>query len=395
MYLSRLGAIGIAVTFALAGCGGGGGSTVPALPVAPTPSANNGGTTQSFNPSTVKITEIAVPPQAPICSGGRCESGPLNPNVIDVSSDGSVYFGAKSPYGGVPASYGLIRYAGGSFTETMPFGSASDVEVGGVDAIDAHDQPTVIWSSAEWHLPSALPQGDNMECGGSGGTASDCPYGGAAPGVLGSYDYSIEVATDGRVWVGGSAQPGGNATASQAQLPNVPSVLYAFSIDFAKGPNAHIWGLLEGLASNHVPILFEFSASCAVLNSYPLPAGSQISGDHALIEGADGALWFADSGKNAIGRMTAGGQLHEYTIPTANSGVMNIALASDGGMWFTEAAANKVGRIDTTGHISEFNVPTPNAGVQAIAAPPSQSSCNPSQIWFTESNANKIASITY
>jgi virginiamycin B lyase len=213
--------------------------------------------------------------------------------------------------------------------------------------------------------------------------------------LLGGYTYSIQVASDGQVWTGGSEEPGGAASASPAKLPNTPNVAFAQSIDFTKGPNGHIWGLLAYLSSGYVPVLFEFSPTGDVLNSYPLPQGSQISGDHALIAGADGALWFADSGTNAIGRMTASGQLHEYPIPTANSGVMNIALAPDGGMWFTEANANKIGRIDTSGNIYEFNVPTANAGLSAIAAPPSPSSCNPSQVWFTETNANKIASITY
>jgi virginiamycin B lyase len=95
-------------------------------------------------------------------------------------------------------------------------------------------------------------------------------------------------------------------------------------------------------------------------------------------------LWFADAGNNAIGRMSRSGQLTEFP-----------ALAPDGGMWFTESSANKIGRIDTSGKIYEFNVPTPNAHPAGIAAPPTPSSCNPSQVWFTEANSNKIASITY
>lgn len=388
MHRSVLGVIGIFFVFAFSGCGGsGGGSTTAPVPAVAVPPTNTGGSAQRFNPANAKISEVLIPAQPQIGGG----TGQVQPGTIDVASDGSVYFGQSN--GTSPAPFGLFRYAGGTFTETIPFGGSQNVFVGGVEAIDAHDLPTVFWSSVYWQLPNAIPQGDNLECGGNGGTATPCSFAATMP--LNGYILSMLIGPGGTLWAGGSGAPGGVAIASPAQLPSDTNALYANGVDLAKGPNGHVWGLLSNVGGGRNPEVYEFSAGGSLLNTYQLRAGTQVFGNHALIQGADGALWFTDAGHNAIGRITASGSLTEYPIPTSNSIPWDIALAADGGMWFTESNAAKIGRIDTTGKIYEFNVPTADARPTAIAAPPAPSSCNPSQVWFTEYNTGKIASITY
>jgi virginiamycin B lyase len=102
-----------------------------------------------------------------------------------------------------------------------------------------------------------------------------------------------------------------------------------------------------------------------------------------IVEGADGALWFTELRGNAIGRLTTGGELTEYPLPTADAFLADITAGPDGALWFTESSGNKIGRITTSGEITEYELPA-DAMPGAIVAGPDGA------LWFTEVNANKI-----
>ncbi|HEX8036911.1 MAG TPA: SMP-30/gluconolactonase/LRE family protein [Ktedonobacterales bacterium] len=74
----------------------------------------------------------------------------------------------------------------------------------------------------------------------------------------------------------------------------------------------------------------------------------------SIIAGADGNLWFTDPGANAIERITPGGHVQAFAVPTANSGVYGIARAADGILWFTEQNAIRIGSVDTSGKITDY-----------------------------------------
>lgn len=61
-----------------------------------------------------------------------------------------------------------------------------------------------------------------------------------------------------------------------------------------------------------------------------------------ITTGPDGALWFAD-GDDKIGRITIGGTITEYPVPTAGSIPQGVALGSDGRIWY--AGAGKIERV--------------------------------------------------
>jgi virginiamycin B lyase len=91
----------------------------------------------------------------------------------------------------------------------------------------------------------------------------------------------------------------------------------------------------------------------------------------------------------ASGALTPGALIiHEYAIPTRNSGALYIVSGNGTDLWFTENSANKIARILPNGKISEFTIPSRNSEPVAIAAGPGQ------KLWFTEYFANKIGSIT-
>ena len=76
--------------------------------------------------------------------------------------------------------------------------------------------------------------------------------------------------------------------------------------------------------------------------------------------GPDGALWFAESAGNSIGRITTSGLIAEFPLPTPHSIPRLLTLGADGAMWFTERA-DRIGRITMSGAIAEFIVPTADA----------------------------------
>jgi len=330
-----------------------------------------------FNPASVHVTEVPIPVESP------ADDGPVYPSVIDVGTDGSVYFGQLNTSEAIFGNFGIFRYSGGGIVQTLPF-PQQNMTAGGVDAIDAHDSPTVVWSSTYKDNSQILAFGDNLECGANGNVASACSFSGLA-----GFIYSLVVARDGTVWTAGANCCGAGAGAYPAQFPSDAAANSSIAI-LANGPNSHVWGLLEPSGP-----MYEFDSNGAVLNTYELLPGSTLQGIDVLVQGPDGNLWFTDAGHNAIARMTPSGVITEFPIPTANSGVESIAVSTDGALWFTETTASKVGRIDITGKIYDFTLPTPNAGPTAIAPAPPLAPATAGRLWFTETSANKIASITY
>jgi len=61
-----------------------------------------------------------------------------------------------------------------------------------------------------------------------------------------------------------------------------------------------------------------------------------------------------------------------------------ITVGPDGNLWFTETNFNKIGRITPAGGITEFTIPTASSFPFGITAGPD------GNLWFTEADGNKI-----
>ena len=95
------------------------------------------------------------------------------------------------------------------------------------------------------------------------------------------------------------------------------------------------------------------AATPAGLVSFGLPTGSEPEG---IAAGPDGNLWFAERGSNRIGRISPGGEVTEFPLPTENAQPFQIAAGPDGNVWFTELRTGDVGRITPAGVVTEFPV---------------------------------------
>lgn len=114
----------------------------------------------------------------------------------------------------------------------------------------------------------------------------------------------------------------------------------------------------------------------------------------SIVTGADGALWFTESGK--IGRITTTGALREYALPSGHSGA-NLAAGPDGALWFTEPASSRIGRIGLTGAITEFTVPgfcATGYSCPTIPKPQAIVTGPDGALWFTEQIFSRVSSRT-
>jgi virginiamycin B lyase len=82
------------------------------------------------------------------------------------------------------------------------------------------------------------------------------------------------------------------------------------------------------------------------------------------------------------------GVFTNFPIPTPSSGPEGITVGRDGNIWFVESNGNKVGRITTAGKLTEFTLPVALSLPRYITAGPD------GNLWFTENNAKRIGKIT-
>src|SRR4051812_36481072 len=78
------------------------------------------------------------------------------------------------------------------------------------------------------------------------------------------------------------------------------------------------------------------------------------NGPAGVTRGPDGNVWFADKANpGQIGWITPAGTVGTYAVPTKDAQPTGIASGPDG-IWFTETAKNQIGRVTTTGVMSEW-----------------------------------------
>jgi virginiamycin B lyase len=80
-------------------------------------------------------------------------------------------------------------------------------------------------------------------------------------------------------------------------------------------------------------------------------------------------LWVTEAGTGRIGRLTVGGQLTEFALPSDKSAPNEIVAGPDGALWFTEPGVKKIGRITTSGDITETSSPDDATPISITVGP--------------------------
>ena len=148
----------------------------------------------------------------------------------------------------------------------------------------------------------------------------------------------------------------------------------------AKGADGNLWFSETG--ANKIGRI----TTTGTVTEFPLSSGSQPEG---ITSGPDGNVWFTETGANAIGRITVSGQVTEFPVPTVTAGVFRITAGPDGNLWFTEAFADRIGRIAPSGVITEFPSVLPNRPIEDITTGPD------GNLWFTVFPNPEFAEIGY
>lgn len=141
------------------------------------------------------------------------------------------------------------------------------------------------------------------------------------------------------------------------------------------GPDGAVW-FTEQWADG----LGRIDPSTGDVSRVALPVGSGPTG----VAAADGALWVTLRATNQIARVTPGGDVITFPIPTGASRPTEIvADTTHGVLWFIEEAASQVARLSYAGTIQEFAAES-QSGLAGIAVDGS------GRPWFTEGRLDRI-----
>ena len=157
-------------------------------------------------------------------------------------------------------------------------------------------------------------------------------------------------------------------------------------------PGVGLWGITSGPDGN---LWFTEETNNAVGRITPgaviteFTAGFPTGSPQGIVTGPDGNLWVAMAGGDgAIAQVTKGGVVTEFPVPTPGDPT-DIAVGPDKNLWYVDSAANLIGRITPEGSITEFST-----GLTALSAPSSITKGPDGALWFTEADAGQIGRIT-
>jgi streptogramin lyase len=156
--------------------------------------------------------------------------------------------------------------------------------------------------------------------------------------------------------------------------------------------DVHLWGITSGPDGN---TWFTEESNNAVGRVTPgaviteFTAGFPTGSPRGLVTGPDGNLWVAQAGGDgAIARVTKAGEVTEFPVPTAGD-PNDVAVGPDGNLWYVDPVANVIGRITPEGSITEFT-----DGLSDGAEPMAIAKGPDGKLWFTEQKAGKIGRVT-
>jgi virginiamycin B lyase len=291
-------------------------------------------------------------------------AGSGKPDAITLGPDGALWFTAD----GVVGQIGRITTSGAPITiyQVNPGGSSISYPsmVGGPDGAlwftdsqgSAVGRITTFGSVLEYPTPSH----------------SSIPYG-------------ITAGPDGALWFTESAANtvGRITTAGAITEYRIPAP-GVYPLGITAGPDGALWFVM-GCSSG--PQAIGRVTTSGQFTEYQLPANA-IACRSSIVTGPDGALWFTEFGASKIGRITTSGQISAFNL-APNGQPQGITAGKVGAVWFTEAAAqaNAIGRITIGGPVATYSIPTRFSDPVGITSGPDQA------LWFTEAGRRKIGRI--
>ncbi|MBI5233759.1 MAG: hypothetical protein HY880_05335, partial [Deltaproteobacteria bacterium] len=155
---------------------------------------------------------------------------------------------------------------------------------------------------------------------------------------------------------------------------------YSNPVDIVSDDEGRLW-----YAAQNTGKIGRFEPAAKGFKEYDMTDGSDPSG--VAYDRTNKLVWFtlSSSSHNSIGSIsTETGGIKTYKVPTISAEPYKIAVAGDGSVWFTEANANHIASFKH-GVIKEYEIPTKGSRPSGIAVD------SKGVVWFTEASANKLA----
>jgi len=203
------------------------------------------------------------------------------------------------------------------------------------------------------------------------------------------YLAGITAGADGALWFTGGRQAnsenyvGRITTAGNiTEYPVGDPAVYLRNI--TQGPDSNLWFTNPDQSIGKITL-------AGVVTSFILPFTS-FDSPFDITAGSDGALWFTELLGNRIGRISTGGQIDEFVLPSfvPQFGVRPtaIALGPDNNIWFGETLTDTIGRITPLGVITEFQLPIFGGQITDMTVGPDTA------LWFTLWGTGSIGRFT-
>lgn len=170
-------------------------------------------------------------------------------------------------------------------------------------------------------------------------------------------------------WVTPSGEVGGFELGDGPDI-GLPSAM-------TRGPNGNVWFTSDGVE----PAIRRVTAKRAI-RVYPLPGGEGGLTFSGITAGRDGALWFVQKADDpeiapeAVGRLEVDGRYMRIPIPHDVAGANRIAAGPDKAVWFTQSSRHSIGRLTQTGKYREFKLKPGTAPFDIVSG-------SDGALWFT------------
>lgn len=128
-------------------------------------------------------------------------------------------------------------------------------------------------------------------------------------------------------------------------------------------------------------VVAQASSDVRALAQAQVSVARPVPGPSTVVRGPDGAVWFIEAGRPAIGRIGDDGTVTDYPLPGEyGDQIGGIVAGPDGGIWFTAPKGFRVGRLSTRGEFTSYRT---SWNPYAITAGPSHS------IWFAMTDSGR------
>jgi virginiamycin B lyase len=164
-----------------------------------------------------------------------------------------------------------------------------------------------------------------------GGTVTEFPIVGGSP-------VEIVSGPDGALWFTDQGQRAIGRITTSGAISEFASDTLSTPWGITSGPDGALWFTeLDGNKIGRITTGSEGGSPTVTEFALPVPSGGSSREMEGIVSGPDGALWFAEVGAGAIGRITTAGAYSELAIPGTEPSPIDLTFAPDGALWFTAA----------------------------------------------------------